>query len=89
MIFDGVTKAPIDLPALNEPIDDGTHVLITGWGATQSLTESSQFLRGVILTTHNQERCDLIFRYDGGITNQMVCADSAGKDSCSVRQNLL
>jgi hypothetical protein len=83
--FDGVTKAPIALPDLNEQVSDGTPVLVSGWGLTKSSTESRQFLRGVVLPTINQTKCDDIYKYDGGISKQMICAGSPGKDSCNVR----
>lgn len=85
--FDGVTKAPISLPALNEPIEDGTEVFVSGWGLTKNFSESNKILRGVIIPIINQTRCDNIYKYDGGITKQMVCAGSLGKDSCNVSEN--
>lgn len=87
--FDGVTKAPIELADLNEAIDDETQVLVSGWGLTRSSTESNKVLRGVVIPTYNQDQCDRIYKYDGGITKQMVCAGSPGKDSCNVRINLI
>lgn len=80
-----MTKAPIELPELNEPIFEGMEVFVTGWGATQSLNESNRFLRGVTVSIFNQEKCENIFKYDGGISDRMVCAAAPGKDSCSVR----
>jgi Trypsin len=87
--FDGITKAPIALPDLNEEVSDGTPVLVSGWGLTKSLTESRQFLRGVVLPTINQTKCDTIYKYDGGISKQMICAGSPGRDSCNVRHFFL
>ena len=87
--FDGVTKAPIELPELNEPIFKGMEVFVTGWGATQSLTESNRYLRGVTISIVDQENCNNIYKYDGGISDRMVCAAAPGKDSCAVRFLLL
>lgn len=87
--LDGTTKAIIPLPRENEPITDGTAVLVTGWGETQSAKESNKELRGVIVATISQAKCDNIYYYDGGVTDRMVCAGTSGKDSCTVRNNLL
>lgn len=84
IVLDGVTKAIIPLPALNQPIVDSTYVLVSGWGSTRSPTESNRGLRGVIIPTMNQDKCDKIYQYDGGVTKQMVCAGASGKDSCNV-----
>lgn len=85
---DGVTKAVIPLPEADTPISENTPFLVTGWGYTLSIFESRDKLRGVIVTTDNQEQCDQKYAYDGGITGQMVCASEPGKDSCSVRMPL-
>jgi trypsin len=84
IVVDGITKAIIRLPSLNEPIADSTYTLVSGWGTTRSFTESNKVLRGVIVPTVNQDKCNQIYRYDGGVTKQMVCAAAPGKDSCSV-----
>lgn len=82
--LDGITKAVIRLPNLNEPIADSTYVLVTGWGLTLKASESNEVLRGVVVSTVNQDKCNQAYRYDGGVTKQMVCASAPGKDSCSV-----
>jgi Trypsin len=89
IVLNGVSKAIIPLPKLNEPIADSTFVLVSGWGSTRSPTESNQVLRGVIISTMNQDKCNQIYRYDGGVTRQMVCAAAAGKDSCNVSSQLI
>lgn len=82
--LDGKSKAVIPLPPANQRIADNTAVFITGWGATQNVNESNKVLRGVVVPTINQAKCDNIYYYDGGVTTQMVCAGSSGKDSCTV-----
>lgn len=84
IVLNGVTKAAIKLPSASDVIKDGTNVLVSGWGLTKKLSESNAVLRGVEVPTHNQEKCRNAYRYDGEITQRMVCAGSFGKDSCNV-----
>lgn len=86
--LDGKTKAIIPLPTGNQAIADNTAVSITGWGETQNSKESNKVLRSVIVPTINQAKCDNIYYFDGGVTSRMVCAGSAGKDSCTVSFHL-
>lgn len=79
----GAKMSAVRLPQVNEAIAAGTPSLVTGWGLTKS-TDSNQFLRGVVVPTYDQTTCDNIYMYDGGISDRMVCAGSAGKDSCNV-----
>lgn len=81
--LDGVSKAIIPLPPADDPIEDNTPVLVSGWGSTLNAAESNKVLRGVIVETMNQKICNDRYRYDGGVTNAMVCAGSPGKDSCN------
>lgn len=82
--LDGKTKAIIPLPSSNQEIADNTATFVTGWGSTQNSKESNKLLRGVVVPTINQSKCNNIYYYDGGVTSRMVCAGSYGKDSCSV-----
>lgn len=81
--LDGVTKAIIPLPPADDPIKDNTAVLVSGWGLTRNAAESNNILRGVIVETMNQNTCNQRYRYDGGVSSDMVCASSPGKDSCN------
>lgn len=89
IVFDGVTRAAIKLPAANEAIADGSYVLVSGWGLTKNSNESNEVLRGVVIPTTNQNKCYKMYEYDGGVTKQMVCAGSLGKDSCNVSQSFI
>lgn len=82
--IDGISKAIIQLASESDLISDNTPVVVSGWGDTQNINESSKGLRAVIIPIMNQVKCDNIYYYDGGITSNMVCAGSSGKDSCSV-----
>lgn len=86
VVLDGVTKAIIPLPPLNNVIADNTQVLVSGWGYTKNNSETRDLLRGVFVFTKNQASCNQIYDWYGGVTNQMVCAADKGKDSCSVRK---
>lgn len=75
-------KEVIELPPLNDPIEDGTNAFVSGWGDTLRESESSDFLRGVTVSVVNQNVCKQIY---STITNQMVCAGNlteGGMDSC-------
>lgn len=87
--FDGVRKAPIALPRDDELVLDGSEVLVSGWGLTKKSTESNKMLRGVKIPTLNQATCNRMYEYDGGVTKQMLCAGSLGKDSCNVSEEQL
>jgi trypsin len=77
-------KEVIKLPALNNPIDEGTPAFVSGWGDTKNDEESSDFLRGVTVPVINQSECKRVYT---SLTNQMVCAgDMDGEiDSCQVK----
>lgn len=79
------TVKTIQLATPNDVIADSTLVFVSGWGLTQNVEESNTILRGVEVPTINQELCGTIYQDDGGISPRMICAGSAGKDSCSVR----
>lgn len=70
--LDGVTKKPIKLPSATTVIKDDTLVLVSGWGLTKNDSISNEELRGVIVTIHNQVKCNTAYRNDGGVTARMV-----------------
>ena len=76
-------KEIIQLPFLNDPIDDGENVFVTGWGDTKS-SESRLILRGVIVRTINQNICRQA--YTSLLTSVMVCAGdlAGGLDACQL-----
>lgn len=82
--MDDISKAIIELPTANDPIEDNTRVFISGWGQTEDANASKE-LRAVVVLTINQEKCDKAYYWDGGISDEMICAGSSGKDSCNVR----
>lgn len=61
--------------------------MVTGWGNTQSATESRLKLRGAEVPIVNQEKCEEAYKRYGGITARMICAgfDQGGKDACQGR----
>lgn len=84
IVVNGVSKAIIPLPPANQAIADGSQVFVTGWGYTLNPNESINVLRGVVVQTTNQASCNKVYLESGGITANMVCAASPGKDSCNV-----
>lgn len=84
----GVQEA-IELPPHDDPIEDGTLTLVSGWGDTNKFDESSDLLRGVIVPTVNQKKCKEVY---SNLSNQMVCAGdliNGGKDSCQGKVNFM
>lgn len=74
----------VALPAQDEPVLDGTLSMISGWGSTQNVKESSAILRAAYVPTFNQNNCDSAYSIYGGVTAYMICAGFAagGRDSC-------
>ena len=81
--FNANTK-PVALPKAEDRVNDNTTCLVTGWGNTQSSSESSRRLRGAEVPIVNQEKCNKAYKSFGGVTARMVCAgfDKGGKDAC-------
>lgn len=82
--FDGVTTAAVPLPPADQEIVEDSPVLVSGWGLTKKSSESNKKLRGVVIPTINQAQCNQIYSRDGGVSKQMLCAGSSGRDSCNV-----
>uniref|UniRef100_U5EZJ4 trypsin n=1 Tax=Corethrella appendiculata TaxID=1370023 RepID=U5EZJ4_9DIPT len=77
-------RQPLGLPEQDEPVADGTLCIVSGWGNTQSVTESRASLRAAQVPSYNQNECDRAYRQYGGITDRMICAGytAGGKDAC-------
>ncbi|XP_052898221.1 trypsin-3-like isoform X1 [Anopheles moucheti] len=75
---------PVALPEQDEPVEDGTMTTVSGWGNTQSSTESNAVLRAANVPTVNQQECENAYELSGGITDRMLCAgyQQGGKDAC-------
>uniref|UniRef100_A0A240PL37 trypsin n=1 Tax=Anopheles epiroticus TaxID=199890 RepID=A0A240PL37_9DIPT len=75
---------PIALPEQDEPVEDGTMTIISGWGNTQSVVESNAVLRAANVPTVNQDECITAYTMSPGITERMLCAGykRGGKDAC-------
>jgi len=81
--FDGTKKA-IKLPEAEQMFVDGDPCYVTGWGNTQSLLESREWLRRVQVPLVNQSVCSEKYKQYGGVTERMICAGymEGGKDAC-------
>lgn len=79
-LVSGVAK----LPKQNQSVNDGTLVRISGWGNTQSSSESNKNLRAVEVPIVSQDVCNRAYSAYGGVTARMICAGltQGGKDSC-------
>ncbi|XP_041779070.1 trypsin-6 [Anopheles merus] len=65
---------PVELPEQDEPIDEGTMGIVSGWGMTMSAADSNAILRATNVPTVNQQECNQAYQSYGGITEQMFCA---------------
>lgn len=70
----------IKLADANKGISEPMEVIVSGFGNTQNALESTEFLRGVVVNVTNQQECN--DSWNGGITSNMFCAGSTGRDSC-------
>lgn len=70
----------IDLATSNTIVDDGSAATISGWGAENEAESSSDGLKYVEVNIINQAECKSA--YGDMITDNMICAGSAGKDAC-------
>ncbi|XP_017000829.3 LOW QUALITY PROTEIN: uncharacterized protein, partial [Drosophila takahashii] len=62
----------------------GAKVRIAGWGITrEGSTTASQTLEAATIRVVKQRKCRTDYRGKASITNYMICARAAGKDSCS------
>ncbi|KFB42844.1 trypsin [Anopheles sinensis] len=75
---------PVALPKQDEEVEDGTLTTVSGWGNTQSASESNEVLRAANVPTVNQKECDEAYESFGGVTDRMLCAGykQGGKDAC-------
>jgi trypsin len=85
-VFNGKTLKSVALPTANETVAIGKSSFVTGWGATQNVSESNQVLRGAVIPIVDQAICEKNYEGFGGtsITSRMICAGytEGGKDSC-------
>ncbi|XP_034097824.1 trypsin-1 [Drosophila albomicans] len=78
------TKKAIKLPEEEQMFMDGDPCYVTGWGNTQNLLESREWLRRVQVPLVNQDVCSDKYKQFGGVTERMICAGymEGGKDAC-------
>ncbi|ALC38837.1 CG31954 [Drosophila busckii] len=79
------TKRAVKLPTSGETFEDGEPCFVSGWGNTQSLLESRDWLRQVQVPLVNQQLCGEKYKQYGGVTERMICAgylEEGGKDAC-------
>ncbi|XP_035778324.1 trypsin-1-like [Anopheles albimanus] len=80
----GEDAQPVDLPEQDDPVEDTTLCKVSGWGNTQSVTESTKTLRATYVPSVNQDECRKAYANFGSITDTMLCAGfkNGGKDAC-------
>jgi len=86
---DGSAIAPLPLTDVGVDPPAGTGLLLTGWGRTEAVDaggdldpsgRSPQDLRGVVVPLVDRARCARA--YGRTLTDRMLCAGTAGRDSC-------
>lgn len=72
----------IALPKASDDARVGTLCIVSGWGNTQSISESRTNLRSAIVPIVDQQTCYDAYAGYGGITDRMLCAGftKGGKD---------
>ncbi len=85
--IDGVaTIAPIGLIAANQTgtvTASGAPLQVSGWGDTSGGSTYPADLRATTVQVADQRVCGLQYLLQGGVTERMLCATAAGRDSCS------
>ncbi|XP_034021358.1 chymotrypsin-like protease CTRL-1 isoform X2 [Thalassophryne amazonica] len=71
---------PVCLAADGSIINNGIQTWVTGYGTTSSGGSIAQSLQEVKVPVVSNSQCNQA--YGGGITDNMLCAGQAGKDSC-------
>jgi len=76
------TRKPVELDRGDTTLAPGQKVITMGWGRTLTDDDGtgSSILLEVKVKLWSQVKCN--DAYEGGITDQMLCASSPGKDSC-------
>ncbi|XP_046979073.1 trypsin-7-like [Vanessa cardui] len=79
--LDGVNTKAVPLPRAGTTINNGTNILVTGWGDTTENGQVSENLMGVQVPTVSNEECR---RSYSTLTARQFCAGvpEGGKDSC-------
>lgn len=67
---------PIKLPEQDEPIEEYTKCIVTGWGRTFESEEGifPNKLRAATVLTWNKKKCAKAYESIGPITDRMFCA---------------
>uniref|UniRef100_A0A240PPX9 trypsin n=1 Tax=Anopheles epiroticus TaxID=199890 RepID=A0A240PPX9_9DIPT len=76
---------PVALPEQDEPIEEGTMGIVSGWGLTLSESDSNAVLRATNVPIVDQQECNKAYHSYGGVTGQMFCAGfkQGGTGTCS------
>lgn len=61
---------------------NGLDVTVSGWGTTAEGGSTSVYLRKTTVDIIARATCNATNSYAGAVTNRMLCAGRAGKDSC-------
>ena len=74
----------IGLPKHDEDVDDNAMCFVTGWGKTQSSSQSKHKLRGALVPKTNQRTCSRDYFFFRKITGRMICAgfEKGQVDAC-------
>lgn len=73
---------PVELPDQDEPVEEYTKCIVTGWGRTSEEGIMANKLRAAIVFTWNEEKCAKAYEDTSPITDRMFCAHDSNKDAC-------
>lgn len=62
----------------------GENAVVTGWGLISEGGDAPSQLQTVTLQIVSREDCQILYDHYEVITNNMICADAPGKDTCQV-----
>ncbi|XP_062556158.1 trypsin 5G1-like [Armigeres subalbatus] len=83
-IIFGDSCQAVNLPKKDQPVEEGTCLQVSGWGATQNPSESRSVLRATTVPALSQDECVRAYSLNNEVTKRMVCAGykEGGKDAC-------
>ncbi|CAG9766752.1 unnamed protein product [Ceutorhynchus assimilis] len=79
----GTGVQPIQLPSASTSFVNGQNSVATGWGLTSDNGDLATILQVVTVPLITTTSCQNSYSYGSAITPRMICAGSAGKDSCT------
>lgn len=84
LVLDGRTTKAIELASRDSDLASGTNVFVSGFGKLNyDLKTIPTVLSGVVVRVVDRERCKEMYKDEGEVTDDKICAADVDKDSCN------